>query len=81
MPIARNPRLKPLQEFARAVGAKIKVEYSDVIGGEYVLIDKDNEPIAREYDTYDMLDNLQAYYGSHPAYQDALAQFKYMVSE
>lgn len=81
MPITRNPRIKPLKDFASALGAKIEVEYTDTIGqGEYVLFDKDGNQLVREYDTYDMLDSLEAYYGGHPAYDDAREQFDYMTS-
>jgi hypothetical protein len=79
MPVARNPRLKPLKELAAAVGAKIKVEYTGIGEGEYVLIDKDGEPVVREADTFDMLDAIQAYYGGHENYAAARAQFDYMV--
>jgi hypothetical protein len=79
--IKRNPRVGPLKELAKALGAKIKVEYTDVGEGEYVLLDKDGEPLCRETDTFDMLDSIQVYYGSHPNYADARAQFNYMTSE
>ena len=82
MPIARNPRLRLLKEFAAALGAKIKVEYTEPLGqGEYVLLDKNGEPLVREYDLYDMLDSIKVYYGSHPNYAEARAQFNYMVGE
>jgi MoaA/NifB/PqqE/SkfB family radical SAM enzyme len=81
MPIARNPRLKALKELATAVGARIKVEYTGVGQGEYVLLDKDGEPLVREYDTFDMLDSIRAYYGGHPNYAEARAQFNYMTGE
>jgi hypothetical protein len=79
--IARNPRLKPLKDLAAAVGAKIKVEYTGIGDGEYVLIDKDGEPVVREYDTFDMLDSIQIYYGGHPKYAEARAQFNYAIGE
>lgn len=81
MPIVRNPRIKHLKDLATAVGAKIRVEYTGVGQGEYVLIDKHGEIVCREYDTFDMLDAIQAYYGSHPNYTDARIQFNYMTGE
>lgn len=81
MAIARNPRLKPLKDLALAVGAKIKVEYSGVGEGEYVLLDKNGDPVVREYDTFDMLDSIKAYYGGHDNYSEARAQFNYMTRE
>jgi hypothetical protein len=82
MPIARNPRIKPLKELALAVGAKITVEYTaDPRQAEYVLSDKDGEPVVREYDIYDMLDSIRAYYGGHPNYAEARVQFNYMTGE
>ncbi len=79
MPIARNPRLKLLKEFALEVGAKIKVEYPRIGEIVLVLVDKDGEPVAREHDTFDMLDTIQAYYGGHPRYAEARQQFDYMA--
>ncbi len=79
--IARNSRLNPLKELAKAVGAKIKVEYFGVGQAEYVLLDKDGEPLVREFDCFDMLDSLKVYYGSHSAFADALAQFNYATGE
>lgn len=81
MPIARNPRLKPLKELAAAVGAKIKVEYDGPGTAEYVLFDKDGEQLVREYDCFDMLDSIQVYYGGHSNYAAARAQFNYMTGE
>lgn len=80
MAIARNPRLKPLKAFAQQVGARIKVDYTGVGDGEYVLIDKDDEPVTRETDIGQMLDTLQAYYGGHENYTDALEEFRYAVN-
>lgn len=81
MAIARNPRLKPLKDLAAAVGAKIKVEYTGLGQGEYVLIDNKGEPVVREYDTFDMVDSIKAYYGGHKDFKEALAQFNYMTGE
>lgn len=82
MPIARNPRLKPLKEFAASLGARIKVEYDGSVNqAEYVLIDSKGEPVVREYDLYDMLDSIKAYYGGHPNYAEARAQFNYTTGE
>jgi hypothetical protein len=81
MAIARNPRLKPLKELAVAVGAKIKVEYTGLGQAEYVLLDKNGEPLVREFDTFDMLDSIQVYYGGHPNYADARVQFNYITGE
>lgn len=80
MTTARNTILKPLKELADAVDAKIKVEHSDG-QSEYVLIDKHGEHVVREYDVFDMLDSIAAYYGSHPNYTEARAQFNYMTGE
>lgn len=80
MPIARNPRLKPLRELAEALGAKIKVEYGNTPDMLLVLM-KNGEPLVSEYDTYDMLDSIQVYLGGHPNYQEARAQFNYATGE
>jgi hypothetical protein len=79
MPIARNPRLKPLKELAIAVGAKIKIDYIGIGDGQYVLYDSRREILAREYDAFDMLDAIEAYYGSHENYITARAQYNYMT--
>ena len=81
MPIVRNPRVKPIKEFAATLGAKIKVEYPEVGIAMYVLYDGKGERLVSEYDTFDMLDSMQAYFGSHPDYDKARAQFNYMTSE
>jgi hypothetical protein len=73
--------VKPLKEFAAAVGAKITVEYEGIGEAVYVLIDKNGEPVVREHDTFDMLDSIQAYYGGHPNYAEARAQFDYMTKD
>lgn len=81
MPIARNYRLKPLKEFAATVGAKITIEYARELSlAWYVLTDKRGDTIAREYDICDMLDAMAAYYGGHPDYGDARAQYDYMTA-
>ncbi len=82
MPVARNPRLKPLKELAAAVDAKIKVEYTGLGEGQYILLDKNNEQVGgAEYDAFDMLDTIEAYYGSHPSYKEARIQFNYVTGE
>lgn len=81
MPVARNPRLKPLKELAAAVGAQIKVEYTGLGEGQYVLLDKGERVGGAEYDTFDMLDTIQAYYGGHPNYKEARIQFNYVTGE
>ena len=79
-PITRNRVLKPLKNFATAVGAKIRIQYTNLGEGQYELLDKDGERLVLEYDAYDMLDSISAYYGSHPRYEEALAQFNYMTN-
>ena len=81
MSVVRNPRVNPLKELAAAVGAKIKVEYGEVGEAEYVLIDKNGEPVCHEYDTFDMLDAIRDYYGGHENYPEARAQFNYATGE
>lgn len=81
MPIVRNPRVKPMKEFAAQLGAKIKVEYPEVGVAMYVLYDSKGERLVSEYDTFDMLDSIQAYLGGHPNYAEARAQFNYMAGE
>jgi hypothetical protein len=81
MPITRNPRVQPMKEFAASLGAKIKVEYPEVGLATYVLYDGKGERLVSEYDTFDMLDSIEAYFGGHPDYVEARAQFEYMTSQ
>lgn len=81
MPIVRNLRIKPIKEFAVALGAKIKVEYPEVGVAMFVLYDGKGERLVSEYDTFDMLDSIQAYFGGHPDYAKERAQFNYTAGE
>ena len=81
MPIVRNPRVKHIKEFAAQLGGKIKVEYPEAGVAMYVLFDAEGERLVSEYDTFDMLDSIQAYFGGHPKYAEARAQFNYMTGE
>jgi hypothetical protein len=79
MGIKHNSRLKPLQEFARAVGARITVEYIFPGEGYYTLVDGDGNPVTSDADIGGMLDSIEGYYGLHPCYADAREKFDYMT--
>ena len=73
-------KVKALKELATSVGARINC-YNRDTGMEYILGDKDGANIVMEYDLYDMLDSVEAYYGSHPSYAEARARFNYATGE
>lgn len=79
MGIARNPRLAALRDAASIVGAKIKIEYIGLGHGVYVLYDLSGERLCSEEDTHDMLDALNAYFGSHPRWEDAITEYNSQI--
>ncbi|MGH6862730.1 MAG: hypothetical protein ACRECN_00395 [Methylocella sp.] len=79
MPRARNSKMRLLQDFAAAVGAKIKIDYIGPGVQEYALINKHNEMLVRG-GPQAMLSAIEAYYGAHRSYEDARREFDRAVT-
>ena len=68
-------QLRALEEFASAVGLKLKREPQDDGSLDLVLYDKTGEPLCTEFDCEDMAYSIYVYAGSNANYKAARQEY------
>ena len=69
-------RITKLQEFAAAVGLKLKREPQNDGTLDLVLYDKKGEPLCTEFETSDMAESICVYAGGHPDFEIAKNEYE-----